>query len=147
MMCREGHPSLNLREKRCLCYQKFFLLLTKLRTLLDPSINHWDWKLAGWKEGWVLTSIQLHRWEPLLPVARNRNNTIYKTEHFPLLCYTHLAFSILVHYESLIILLHGVEKSEHEATRLKEWTLSWTRTIGKTTSPKGEKCPPFPEVC
>ena len=53
----------------------------------------------------------------------------------------HLAFSILVHYESLIIPLREVEKSEQEATWLKEWTLSWTRTIGKTTSPKGKKIP------
>ena len=32
----------------------------------------------------------------------------------------HLAFSILVHYESLIIPLREVEKSEQEATWLKE---------------------------
>lgn len=81
-MCAKGDKSLSPRKKNYLWYEEFFLLLTKIRTLCGPSptMN----KNLHESERGVNSNInvELPRWELFLRVARNQNNTIYKTEHF-----------------------------------------------------------------
>lgn len=71
-------------RKKYRCYKKLFLLLTELR-ILHSSIPT-ETKNVHQLERRVNSNIHLElpRWGLFLLVARNQNNTIYKTEHSPL---------------------------------------------------------------